>query len=359
MDWYYPVLTGAVLGDAGRERLAHRRDAFVMEGWGVRCVSDRPWITAAETCECAMAHLAVGEDDWARQLFGWSQRLRSEDDRYWTGIVVPEEVHFPGGEQSTYTASAIILAADALGAKSAPPTCSPTPRRCRRWVTSTPRTQNSTTRTTATDPSPASDQRCATCSTGTATARLSPMTALFPMTASRAAGALRSPARWIVAGLVVLGLGMAMLAGSAAPVAAQAGATTSTLPTGGELGHIVPKPNTGGNPRTPATRAARNRWPCSSCCASSSSPWRVSWWRSRVARQRREAAGLDPVTVAHGGDVRSPAHPATIQLAPKPPAPTRPETHRPERVRQTVRRSTRRDPVADSSSKRPDFSAGR
>jgi len=114
MDWYYPVLTGAILGDAGRERLDHRRDAFVTDAWGIRCVSDRPWITAAETCECAMAHLAVGEDDTAHELFAWSQRLRSEEDRYWTGIVVPEEVHFPGGEQSTYTASAVIMAADAL-----------------------------------------------------------------------------------------------------------------------------------------------------------------------------------------------------------------------------------------------------
>ena len=69
MDWYYPVLTGAVGGDAGREQLAHRLDAFVMDGWGIRCVSDRPWITAAETCECAMAHLAVGEDDTALTLF--------------------------------------------------------------------------------------------------------------------------------------------------------------------------------------------------------------------------------------------------------------------------------------------------
>lgn len=118
MDWYYPVLTGAVLGDAGRERLAHRREAFVIENWGIRCVSDRPWITAAETCECAMAHLAVGETSWARRLFDWAQRLRDPNDRYWTGIVVPEEVHFPGGEQSTYTASAVILAADALAGAS-------------------------------------------------------------------------------------------------------------------------------------------------------------------------------------------------------------------------------------------------
>ncbi len=114
MDWYYPVLSGAVTGEAGRERLADRIDAFVTEDWGIRCVSDRPWITAAETCECAMAHLAVGEEETALRLFSWAQRLRTEEDRYWTGIVLPDEVHFPGGEQSTYTASAVVLAADAI-----------------------------------------------------------------------------------------------------------------------------------------------------------------------------------------------------------------------------------------------------
>ncbi len=119
MDWYYPVLCGVVTGDPGRERLAHRFDAFSMEGWGVRCVSDRPWITAAETCECAIAHLAVGDDETARTLFGWAQRLRTDQERYWTGVVLPDEGKFPADEQSTYTAAAVILAADALGGKSA------------------------------------------------------------------------------------------------------------------------------------------------------------------------------------------------------------------------------------------------
>jgi len=114
MDWYYPVLCGSVTGDAGRERLDRRYDAFVTAEWGVRCVSDRPWITAAETCECAMAHLAVGETERAVELFTWAQRLRTSEDRYWTGIVLPEQVHFPGGEQSTYTSSAVVIAADAL-----------------------------------------------------------------------------------------------------------------------------------------------------------------------------------------------------------------------------------------------------
>jgi hypothetical protein len=114
MDWYYPVLTGVVLGDAGRERLASRHDAFVMDGCGVRCVSDRPWVTVAETCEYAMANLAVGNDAVALDLFRWAQRYRTDDGRYWTGTVYPDGGRFPTGERSTYTASSVVLAADAL-----------------------------------------------------------------------------------------------------------------------------------------------------------------------------------------------------------------------------------------------------
>lgn len=114
MDWYYPVLTGVIGGDAGQERLAARRTTFVMEGRGVRCVSDRPWVTPAETAECAIAHLAVGERAIAEELFSWTQQYRFADGRYWTGTVYPDESHFPPDERSTYTAAAIVLAADAL-----------------------------------------------------------------------------------------------------------------------------------------------------------------------------------------------------------------------------------------------------
>lgn len=114
MDWYYPVLGGAVTGDAGRKRLADRFDTFIDEGRGVRCVKDRPWITAAETCECVMAHLAVGEREIAENLFEWVQQYRLDSGRYWTGTVFPDLSRFPDGEQSTYTAAAVVMAADAL-----------------------------------------------------------------------------------------------------------------------------------------------------------------------------------------------------------------------------------------------------
>jgi hypothetical protein len=114
MDWYYPVMAGVLRGDAGRERLADRWDTFIMEGRGTRCVSDRPWVTAAETCECVLAHLSVDEPEKAFDLFRWCQVLRADDGAYYTGIVYPELKHFPGAERSTYTAAAVVLAADAL-----------------------------------------------------------------------------------------------------------------------------------------------------------------------------------------------------------------------------------------------------
>ena len=118
MDWYYPVLAGVVTGEAGRDRLRAGWDTFVMAGKGTRCVSDRPWVTAAETCECVLAHLGIGERGTAADLFRWAARLRDDDGAYWTGIVFPELKHFPGGERTTYSAAAVVLAADALSGTS-------------------------------------------------------------------------------------------------------------------------------------------------------------------------------------------------------------------------------------------------
>jgi hypothetical protein len=120
MDWYYPVLSGAVTGEAAVAQMASKRSTFVMDDRGIRCVSDNPWITAAETCECAMAYLNVGDTHSARQLFEWVQNLRDDDGAYYTGIVYPDRVNFPDQERSTYSSAAVILAADAIdGATSA------------------------------------------------------------------------------------------------------------------------------------------------------------------------------------------------------------------------------------------------
>jgi hypothetical protein len=125
MDWYYPVLGGALRGRAAEERIAERWHDFVVPGLGIHCVDTNPWVTGAETCELAMALDAIGQPARARQLVADMQLLREEDGRYWTGWVyddparpAPEgearDVYWPH-EQTTYTAAAVVLAVDALG----------------------------------------------------------------------------------------------------------------------------------------------------------------------------------------------------------------------------------------------------
>jgi hypothetical protein len=113
MDWYYPVLGGAVRGAAARERLSSRWEDFVVDGLGSRCVSDQPWVTGAETCELVIALDCVGWRDQAVRLLGDMQMMRERDGSYWTGWQFAERVNWPD-EHSTWTAAAVILAVDAL-----------------------------------------------------------------------------------------------------------------------------------------------------------------------------------------------------------------------------------------------------
>jgi len=113
MDWYYPVLGGAVRGDAARALLASRWEDFVVPGLGIRCVDTNPWVTGAETCELALALDALGDRAAALTLLRDMQHLRDGDGGYWTGYVFPDDALWPR-EQTTYTAAAVLLAVDAL-----------------------------------------------------------------------------------------------------------------------------------------------------------------------------------------------------------------------------------------------------
>jgi hypothetical protein len=88
-------------------------DTFVVPGLGVRCVSDEPWVTAAETCELVIALNACGMHDQALEVFASVQHLRHQDGSYWTGWQFANQAPFPR-ERSSWTAAAVVLAADAL-----------------------------------------------------------------------------------------------------------------------------------------------------------------------------------------------------------------------------------------------------
>lgn len=113
MDWYYPVLGGALRGQAAHDRIVDRWSDFVVDGLGVRCVDDRPWVTGAETCELVMALDAIGRRAAALRQFAAMQHLREEDGSYWTGLVFSDRKRWPV-ERTTWTGAAVILAADTL-----------------------------------------------------------------------------------------------------------------------------------------------------------------------------------------------------------------------------------------------------
>jgi hypothetical protein len=119
MDWYYPVLGGALRNGAGLARLAEDFDFWVRDLYGCRCVAPRPWYTVAESCELAIALDACGLSDDARELAAWVDRRREDDGGYWTGTVLVdgEGVIWPE-ERPTWTAATVILAADALAGDS-------------------------------------------------------------------------------------------------------------------------------------------------------------------------------------------------------------------------------------------------
>ncbi|UDY34609.1 hypothetical protein [Dermatobacter hominis] len=136
--------------------------------------------------------------------------------------------------------------------------------------------------------------------------------------------------------LVALSLVMAAGAVLAVPsvAVAQDGGPTTTVAEVGPVsdcspGHIVRRPDCGIAPDSPTDPGG---WIQVSLfyliCVAVVGIVAFVWWRSRVARNERRAAGLDPLTLARARG-------------------------------QGMRRSTRSEPVAETSSNRPEASAGR
>ena len=138
-----PLGDGLVLPDPRRRAPRPRRaraargaagTTFVVEGRGVRCVSDRPWVTAAETCELVMALDAIGRAGAGpRRCSTGCSSCAHDDGGYWTGVELRRRAlrraraSSTRAEQPTWNLAAVVLAADALGGHG--PDRRPVPRR--------------------------------------------------------------------------------------------------------------------------------------------------------------------------------------------------------------------------------------
>lgn len=113
MDWFYPVLAGAIAGNEARMRIDRYWKKFIVEGQGVRCVSDHPWVTIAETSELCLALSAMGNHRLAEIVFNWIIDKRYEDGSYWCGHTYPDMTIWPE-DKITWTNAVVLMAADAL-----------------------------------------------------------------------------------------------------------------------------------------------------------------------------------------------------------------------------------------------------
>lgn len=113
MDWFYPILAGALTGEEAQKRIQKYWKKFMVEGMGVRCVSDQPWVTVAESAEFVLAMHAMGNTNQAEIVFNWIYGRTYEDGSYWCGFTFPDMVVWPE-ERLTWTNAVVLMAADAL-----------------------------------------------------------------------------------------------------------------------------------------------------------------------------------------------------------------------------------------------------
>jgi hypothetical protein len=113
MDWYYPVLAGAVAPGAAHARIDAGFARFVEPGRGCRCVAGEPWVTVAESAELAMALVRLGRRAEALALLDDQEAHRDADGAWWMGWQFAEGIPWPL-EKPAWTQAAMILARDAL-----------------------------------------------------------------------------------------------------------------------------------------------------------------------------------------------------------------------------------------------------
>ena len=112
MDWYYPILGGINSKKRINSLTTKIKDSFWIQGLGIKCVSDEPWVTVAETSECSIAYKKIGKDKIASELLHNAISIVDSKGIPYMGWQFHENIYWPD-ETPSWTSAACILAADA------------------------------------------------------------------------------------------------------------------------------------------------------------------------------------------------------------------------------------------------------
>tara|TARA_B100000035_G_scaffold62137_1_gene50261 strand:- start:711 stop:1721 length:1011 start_codon:yes stop_codon:yes gene_type:complete len=114
MDWYYPILCGIYDDKKSIKDIETKWSKFIVNDMGCKCVEEEPWVTVAESSELVLALVKIGLREEALKIFNSLHQWRdTQDGLYWTGYVYKDKKFWPV-EKPTWTAGAVLLAADAL-----------------------------------------------------------------------------------------------------------------------------------------------------------------------------------------------------------------------------------------------------
>ncbi|MDC0124102.1 hypothetical protein OAI17_02020 [Gammaproteobacteria bacterium] len=110
MDFYYPFMCGVKTNKLDFQ--SGLKD-FYVDGLGIKCVKEEPWVTIAESCECVIAALVVDDYETAQNIFNNILQFKNDNGIFPTGYQYEMDIFWPE-ENSTWTNAAVIIAAHAL-----------------------------------------------------------------------------------------------------------------------------------------------------------------------------------------------------------------------------------------------------
>ena len=113
MDCYYPVISGAFSTFESKDFIKKTVNKFYIEGIGIKCVEEEPWVTVAETNEFVMAAIKADQLELAKKIFCESLNISDSCNIPYMGWQYEENIFWPD-EKPSWTAAALILAADAI-----------------------------------------------------------------------------------------------------------------------------------------------------------------------------------------------------------------------------------------------------
>ncbi len=113
MDWYYPILSGCLKQDEKSHYINKIFKDFYLDGIGIKCVIEEPWVTVAETSEFILALMCAGYDDEAKRLLFDVINISDEEGIPFMGWQYEENIFWPE-EKPSWTAAALMLSADCV-----------------------------------------------------------------------------------------------------------------------------------------------------------------------------------------------------------------------------------------------------